>query len=168
MDESTLDALAQARGETRAAYENRARIYRHIYEELAAELGAERAAAVMSRAIRRRGEEVAEAYRAAAAAADLDEVARVFVDSSACGGELFEPGVESREEGAVVLRMTACPLVDAWRADGLAPGEVDRMCEIASAFDYGTFEGAGLTLEFLDRQACPGSTRCLLKVSLPR
>lgn len=161
------DELAHARGETRAAYENRARIYRHLYEELAADIGAEHAADVMARAVRRRGEETAGAYREAAAAGDLDEVARIFCESSACRGELFGPGVEERGERSIVLRMTACPLVDAWRADGLPDADVDLMCRIASAIDHGTFEGAGLTLEFLDRRGRPGSSRCLLRLTVP-
>ena len=37
---------------------------------------------------------------------DLDEVARIFVASSACGGELFAPSVESREPGGETVGPT--------------------------------------------------------------
>jgi len=70
------------------------------------------------------------------------------------------------EPGAVLLRMTACPLVDAWQGLGLSSEETDLLCEIAAAVDYGTFEGAGLDLEFLDRKGTEGSSRCLLRLSL--
>src|SRR5512141_725237 len=105
----TGDDLEQARRETRAAFENRALMYYYIFDELATEIGRDRAVDVMKRAIRRRGVEVGRKYAAAAKAGDLDEVARIFCETSPCQGTLFEPGVEERGEGRVVLRMEACP-----------------------------------------------------------
>lgn len=160
--------VQQARAETRASFENRALMYWYIYQELSAEVGDDRAAEVMKRAIRRRGEEIGERYREAAQAGDLEEVARIFCAESACEGELFTPGVEEQAEEHVVLRMDTCPLVDAWRKAGLSDEEVDRMCEIASAVDYGTFEGAGLELTFRERQAEPGGKCCLLELRVPK
>jgi len=157
-------ALDNSRRETRAAFENRALMYYHLFEVLAEELGEERAADVMKRAIHRRGLVVGQKYQPAAEAGDLDEVGRLFCEGSPCQGTLFEPGIEGRGEDVIVLRMTACPLVDAWRAAGATPNEVDTLCEIAAAVDEGTFEGAGLDLLFLDRLGRPGSTRCLLEL----
>jgi hypothetical protein len=57
--------------------------------------------------------------------------------------------------------------VDAWRAAGLDVDEIEHLCQIAAAVDEGTFEGAGLELEFLDRIGQPGSERCLLHLRLP-
>jgi len=160
-------ALARSRAETRAAFANRALMYAAIFDELEAELGTERATALMKRAIYRRGLDIGRKYRAAAEAGDLDEVGRLFVEGSPCEGALFEPAVdEAPERGRVVLRMTACPLADAWREAGLGSERVDLLCEIAAAVDEGTFEGAGLDLRFLDRQACSGSDRCLLELRL--
>ncbi len=164
---SANDALEQSRAETRAAFENRALMYFHLFEVLAEELGEERAVEVMKRAVYRRGLEVAEKYKAAGAAGDLDEVGRVFCGGSPCEGTLFEPGVERRDEDLIVLRMTACPLVDAWRKEGASAEKIDSLCEIAAAVDEGTFEGAGLELVFLDRLGSPGSDRCLLELRLP-
>ncbi len=161
------DALDISRQETRSAFENRALMYLYIYEELSDELGPEKAAELMKRAIHRRGLEVGRKYRPAVAAGDLEEVAAVFCDGSPCEGELFEPGVEEQGEERVVLRMSACPLVDAWRGVGLLPEEIDTMCDIAAAVDEGTFEAAGLELTFLDRLGSPGSTHCLLALRLP-
>lgn len=158
------DDLTKARAETRAAFENRALIYLSLYEELSDELGSERAAELMARAIRRRGEDVGRKYAGAARAGDLDAVGRIFCEGSPCGGELFHPGVEEAGENRIVLRMTSCPLVDAWRDAGLDPDEVDAMCEIAAAVDEGTFEGAGLDLVFLERAGAPGCDRCLLEL----
>lgn len=158
--------LDKSRRETRAAFENRAIIYYYLFDELAAEVGRERAADIMKRAIRRRGVEVGRQYAEAARAGDLEAVGRIFCEGSPCGGELFEPGVEAREGERIVLRMTGCPLVDAWEGLGLSAEEIDPMCEIAAAVDYGTFEGAGLELEFLDRAGREGSDRCLLELKL--
>lgn len=159
--------LEQSQAETRAAFENRALMYAYLYEELADELGDERATELMKRSIHRRGLEVGRKYRPAAHARDLSEVARIFCEGSPCAGELFEPGIEEEDEERIVLRMTACPLLDAWRAAGLGPEELDHMCAIAAAVDEGTFEGAGLELTFLDRMGCSGSERCLLELRLP-
>ena len=162
--------LAAARAETRAAFVNRALVLAHIYEVMEEELGAERATEVMKRAIYRRGLEIADKYRAAVAARDLPEVGRLFVEGSASGGTIFTPSIEeyASEEGRLVLRMDTCALKDAWIEAGYPPERVDVLCEIAAAVDYGTFEGAGLTLRFLDRQACSGgSGRCLLELTLP-
>jgi len=161
-------ALENARAETRAAFENRGIMYAYIFDELEEELGTERATELMKRAIFRRGLEVGERYRAAAQAGDLSEVARLFVEGSPCGGALFTPGIEGADSEKVVLRMTTCPLADAWRAAGYSEERVDQLCEIAAEVDEGTFEGAGLDLTFLDRQVCPGSCACLLELRLPR
>lgn len=159
--------LDRAHAETRASFENRALMYAYIYDELAGELGAERATAIMKRAIFRRGLEVGDGYRDAVEAGDLEEVARRFVAGSPAGGALFEPAIEMQpSEGRVVLSMSGCPLKDAWHKAGYSDEQVDHLCEIAAAIDEGTFEGAGLDLRFLDRQACKDSEKCLLELKL--
>jgi hypothetical protein len=161
------DELEQSRAETRASFENRALMYAYIYEELSDELGPERAQELMKRAIHRRGLEIGRKYRAAAHARDLAEVGAIFCEGSPCGGELFNPGIEQEGDDHIVLSMTSCPLLDAWKEAGLDPQEIDTMCSIAAAVDEGTFEGAGLELEFLDRLGRPGSERCLLLLRTP-
>lgn len=166
MHDIDREALDRAHRETRAAFENRALMYHYIFQEFAEEIGGPRTAELMKRAIRRRGREGSTKYDQAVRAGDLDAVGHIFCEGSASNGALFEPGVESRDEGVVVLRMTACPLVDAWRSLGLPAEEIDALCEIAAAVDEGTFEGAGLELTFLDRLGRPGSSRCLLELRL--
>jgi hypothetical protein len=164
MDPSDLE---RSQAETRAAFETRALMYAAIYEELAREIGPQQAATVMKRAIHKRGLEVGLKYREAASAGDLDEVGRIFVEGSPVGGALFTPGIEERGQDVVVLRMTSCPLVDAWKAQGLDDAAIDVLCEIAAAVDEGTFESAGLELTFLDRLGKAGSDRCLLRLEIP-
>lgn len=162
-----MDELKKSRRETRASFENRALVYAHLFETLAGEFGEDRAAELMREAIRARGLEVGEKYRAAGEAGDLEEVGRLFCETSPCAGTLFEPAIEESGEGRIVLSMRQCPLVDAWRAAGKTDAEVDRLCWIASAVDEGTFERAGLELEFLERAASPGASRCLLELKVP-
>jgi hypothetical protein len=152
--------------ETRAAFANRALVYLHMYETLAEELGPDQATELMKRAIYQRGLELSQRYREAADAGDLAEIGELFCSGSPCQGALFEPAVEQLGTSRVVLRMTACPLVDAWREHNVSDEEIDILCAIAAAVDEGTFEGAGLTLEFLERLGQPGSERCLLDVRL--
>mgnify|MGYP001793209776 CR=1 FL=1 len=161
------DELEQSRDETRAAFANRALIYAAMFEELSDELGPDRATEVMKRAIYRRGVDVGRKYRAAASSGDLEEVGRIFCEGSPCDGALFEPGVEELSDESTVLRMESCPLVDAWREEGLEPDEIDALCAIAAAVDEGTFEGAGLELTFLECLGQPGGHRCLLEITLP-
>jgi hypothetical protein len=160
------DELEKARAETRAAFENRALMYAHLFEELSDELGPERAAELMKRAIHRRGLEVGQKYRPAASNGDLETVGCIFCEGSPCEGELFHPAVDELDEYRTVLSMAACPLVDAWRGAGLDPHEIDLLCEIAAAVDEGTFEAAGLQLTFLDRLGRPGSSHCLLELRI--
>jgi hypothetical protein len=161
-------ALETSRAETRASFANRALMYSYIFDEAEKELGTEAATQMMRRAIYRRGLEVGEKYRPAAEAGDLAEVARLFVDGSPAGGTMFTPGVEEADADGrrLVLRMTTCPLADTWREAGYSAEKVDLLCDIAAAVDEGTFAGAGLDLTFLDRQACPGSCKCLLELKL--
>lgn len=160
--------LEQSHAETRAAFENRGIMYAYIFDELESELGTERAVEIMKRAIHRRGLEIGQRYRAAAEAGDLAEVARLFVEGSPANGALFTPSVAELADDHVVLSMTSCPLVDAWRGAGYSDERVDLLCEIAAAVDEGTFAGAGLDLTFVDRQPCPGSEACLLRLTVPR
>jgi hypothetical protein len=160
--------LAKARAETRVAFENRALMYAYIYEELEMEIGPQRAADLMRRALFRRGLEEGGRYREAVSAGDLEQVVALYIEGSPAGGSLFEPDVQVVTEGGdrVVLRMSCCPLKDAWRVAGFSAEKVERLCEIASAADEGTFKGAGLELGFLDRQTSRGSGVCLLELRL--
>jgi hypothetical protein len=165
-EETTRDELDKAQAETRGAFENRALMYFYIFDELSAEVGRDKAAEVLKRAIRRRGVEVGKKYAPAAEARDLAEIGRIFCEGSPCQGQLFHPAVEETGEDRIVLSMTSCPLMDAWKGLGLAPEEMDLLCDISNAVDYGTFEGAGLDLEFLDRLGVPGGEKCVLELKL--
>jgi hypothetical protein len=166
-DQNPDASLEQSRRETRAAFENRALMYYHIYTVLTEEFGSDRAVELLKRAIHRRGLEVGAKYEQAGKAGDLEAVGRLFCEGSPCGGALFHPAVEELEEGRIVLSMQTCPLVDAWRAEGLSEPEIDVLCDVSNAVDEGTFERAGLDLVFLERLAAPGESRCVLELRVP-
>jgi hypothetical protein len=163
-DPSPEFEVEQSRRETRAAFENRALMYYHVFSVLTEEYGRDRAVELMKRAIHRRGLEVGAKYEEAGRSGDLEAVGRLFCDGSPCGGELFHPAIEELEEGRIVLSMQTCPLVDAWRAEGLTGEEIDVLCDVSNAVDEGTFERAGLDLVFLERLAAPGGSRCVLEL----
>jgi hypothetical protein len=131
------------RGELEEAFRNRAHLYRILLEELEAELGPERAEAVLARAVERRGREVA-AGLFAGLAADPQAVGARFLAASPDGGRLYPHDAECRD-GAMAIRVHRCPLKEAWRESRLGPERIATLCRIAGAFDRGLFEAAGLT-----------------------
>lgn len=143
--------------EVRASFKNRALIYLHIYDELAAELGPEKAREIMKRAIYKRGVEVGRAFQKYAPA-DMKGLCEAFVGGSPAGGALFEPHVERCDEGGIDLTFRRCPLKEAWLEAGLPEEKVALLCEIAATVDYGTFEGIGF--RFTADTYKPGADGC--------
>ena len=137
MDEATL------RRELEDAYRSRAHLYRTIYDELAAELGAENATRLLAKAIERRGGEVAAALFADLPNAGARAIGDRFLAVSPDGGRMYPCTVERRANGMTV-KVSRCPLKDAWVESGLAPEQVAHLCRIAGAFDRGLFEAAGV------------------------
>lgn len=139
MNDRTIDTL---RRELEEAFRARAHLYRTIYDELAADLGAERAERLLSRAIEKRGAEVA-----AALFKDTSRNAKAigakFLSVSPDGGRMYPCQVETRASG-VTMRVDRCPLKDAWADAGLSGERMARLCRIAGAFDKGLFEAAGV------------------------
>jgi hypothetical protein len=150
MSEDTL------RANLRAQFENRAMIYHLIFDELRKEVGEEKAAEIMGRAIRRRGAQTTglDGY----APADLSGLCEAFVGASPDGGSLFEPEVLRCDAEALDLKFRRCPLKEAWQQAGLPEEDVAKLCAIAAQVDYGTFEAAGF--EFFADTYKPGGEGC--------
>jgi hypothetical protein len=152
MSEETL------RRELYESFKNRARIYHLIFDELRNELGAERAEAVLKRAIYRRGAEIGAAKFAQFAPDDLAGLKAAFLDGIPDAGRMFQPEVLHADAEALDIKFHACPLRDAWQASGLLPEEVATLCRIAARIDNGTFEGAGF--QFSADTWQPGGEGC--------
>ncbi len=130
------------RRELEDAFRNRAHLYRILLEELEAELGVDRAEALMIRALERRGREVA-AVLFGGMAADPVAVGDRFLAVSPDGGRIY-PHAAERHPDRIDIRVERCPLKDAWHEAGLPPERVAALCRLAGAFDRGLFEAAGL------------------------
>lgn len=130
------------RDELYAAFKNRALVYHHLYQELKRDLGEERAADLMKRGIYERGLTVGRRF-ANVPRGDFRALKDAFVSNVPDGGAMFSPQVRRCDVGGLELKLTRCPLKEAWLESGLPDGEVAKLCEIAAQVDYGTFEAAG-------------------------
>jgi hypothetical protein len=136
----------------------RARTYTLIYEELSAELGPERAAALLKRAIYRRGEEKGKALAARLGKPDLAALAGVLSEGGGADDPFGQEVVAAHEEH-VLFRLNSCPLVQAWEEQGLSAEQKQRLCDIAYQVDFGKFEAAGYDLSF-DCRIAKGAATC--------
>src|SRR5688500_4434801 len=136
---ATEDTLRQ---ELEDAFRGRAHLYRVFLDELEAELGPERAEALMVRALEVRGREVATALFTEV---PVDPIAAGdrFLAVSPDGGQMY-PHEAERSHGSMTIRVHRCPLKDAWAGAGLPPDRIATLCRIAGAFDRGLFEAAGV------------------------
>jgi hypothetical protein len=125
------------------AYKHRALLYWHIFDELRDEIGQERAAEVMKRAIYRRGRETGQKY-ARFGPDDVLGLKEAFVGGSADQGRMFQPRVDRADAEAVDITHQACPLKEAWQEAGLSDPDVATLCEIAATIDQGKFDAAGV------------------------
>ncbi|MFH1572502.1 MAG: L-2-amino-thiazoline-4-carboxylic acid hydrolase [Acidobacteriota bacterium] len=144
---------------------NRARIYHHLYRELSAELGEEKAISVLKRAIYRRGQEKGRQLARKIGGQDPRKLADAFVEGKE-GVDVFGHQIVRVDDREVLLRLNECPLVEAWKEMGLQPEQIRTMCDLACQVDFGKFEAAGYRLRFECRIADGGSS-CDLLASRP-
>ncbi|HID75700.1 MAG TPA: hypothetical protein EYP56_06850 [Planctomycetaceae bacterium] len=133
---------AELREQLYESFKNRAMIYYLLYDELRRELGAEKAEAIMARAIYRRGVQKAEKY-ARFAPRDLEGLKEAFLGGLPDQGRLFQPEVVRSDAEGLDIKFHACPLREAWQEAALPDEEVATLCRIAARVDNGKFESAG-------------------------
>ncbi|RWC91418.1 MAG: hypothetical protein E5V58_26415 [Mesorhizobium sp.] len=126
-----------------SAFRNRADLYRLFLDELTAELGGERAEAVMIRTIEQRGKEVAAAAFADFGPNDAPAIGEAFLAVSPDGGRMYPTDVE-RNATHIAFKVKRCPLKDAWVEAGVGEEKLATLCRIAGAFDRGLFEATGV------------------------
>jgi hypothetical protein len=124
------------------SFANRAHIYHLLYKQLRSELGPEKAAELMGRAIRERGVQKAGSY-ASFAPRDLEGLKRAFVGHLPDDGAMFAPEVVRCDAGELDIKFHRCPLKQAWMDAGLPEDQVATLCRIAAQVDVGMFEAAG-------------------------
>jgi hypothetical protein len=146
----------QLERELKDAFKNRALIYWEIYDELRRELGPEKAGALLGRAIERRGKAAGDALLSGIAA-DPVAIGERFLAVSPANGRLFPTEVR-REDGALHIKVKACPLKEAWEESGLPAADMATICRIAGRFDNGVFENRGV--RFSAETWTEGKTGC--------
>jgi hypothetical protein len=142
-----------------SAFRNRADLYRLFLDELTSELGAEKAEAIMTRAIEQRGKEVAAAAFAGFGANDAREIGEAFLAVSPDGGRMYPTDVE-RGNDRIAFRVKRCPLKDAWTEAGVSGEKLATLCRIAGAFDRGLFEATGVRFDNITWTPGHGSGCC--------
>ena len=143
---------------------NRAKIYVRIYRELSAEIGHEKTVSILKRAIYERGKEKGLLLASRIGKPDLHKLAQSFMEGQT-DMDAFGHAIAEERPDCVVLRLNQCPLVEAWREEGLSPEEQATLCDIAYQVDFGKFETAGYKLSF-DCRISDGRKSCDLRVTL--
>ena len=154
----------QLRHELVDSFKDRAILYYLIYNEMRRELGPEKAKAIFSRAIYRRGTQKGKLKYGQYGPGDLAGLKAAFVGSSADGGRMFQPEVVGEDcRRGWDIKHHKCPLKDAWQEMGLPDEEVATLCRIAARVDNGTFEAAGFRF-FADTWQPNGEGCCYLHI----
>lgn len=155
------------------ATRQRAAVYAHLFLVLRKEFGEDRAIGLMSEAIRNFGEEKSKLnYSDKAQKGDLAQAVLEFASPDPVKQHQFAPRIVSlkpeKEPEEAVIAMSRCPLVDEWRAKGFSDRDVDTLCRIAHAVDFGTWEGAlPFSLEFESTRG-QGEDECVLRIKKAR
>ena len=128
------------------AIKARALFYLAFYNAFSAEIGPEKTREIMKRAVYKRGLEIGKRF-AKFAPSDMAGLKDAFLGFIPDPKGTFNPELESCSSAGIDIRLTTCPLKDAWQEAGLSDEEVVIMTDIAGAVDKGTFEGAGFSFE---------------------
>lgn len=137
---------------------NRAMMYYHIFNQMRREIGEQQATAIMKRGIYNRGLEIGRML-AEFGPDNLEGLKNAFVNRMVPDdGRMFKPEVCRCDEQMLEIKMHCCPLKDAYLEAGIGEEDTATMLNIAAQVDYGTFEGAGFSIEARTWQ--PGKKGC--------
>ena len=141
-----------------AQMKNRAMMYYYIYKEVSEEVGSQKAAEILKRAIYKRGLDVGKML-AEFGPDDLNGLKDAFLDRVVpYDGSMFQPEIIGCDDKELDIKFHRCPLKEAYLEAGLSEEETATMLEIAAQVDYGTFEGAGF--DFHAETWQPGRSGC--------
>lgn len=140
-------AVADLRQQVKGALKSRAMLIAAILDELEPEVGAERAQALLTRALRKRGEGAGRRFFSACAPDDFVGLRERFIDFLPDHGGLFELETTRCDAGGLDLKFRTCPVKEAYEEAGLAPERIATLLQMSGAVDVGTFEGAGFAID---------------------
>lgn len=144
--------------QVRACYAHRAK---WLYYLSQGEAQADGSDGPLHKAIRACGH--ADAAGKFAQADDLAAFAEVFKSAPAC--DVFEMEQVELTKDVFSVDFHTCPLVEAWKAAGCSPEEIDALCDIAMDGDRGIVEGLGW-LEFdLQDTIARGGDVCKIRIT---
>ncbi|MGE5247321.1 MAG: L-2-amino-thiazoline-4-carboxylic acid hydrolase [Verrucomicrobiota bacterium] len=147
------------------ATRQRAAVYAHLFLVLRKNLGEKQAVDLMSEAIYNYGREKSQrSYSEKARQGDLGQAAREFASPDPVKQHQFAPRIVSLTPEEAVIAMSRCPLVDEWRAMGLPDHDVETLCNVAHAVDFGTWEGALRCTLCFDGTRGEGRDECVLRI----
>ena len=147
----------------------RAAVYAHLFLVLRKRLGEREAVDLMSEAIYNFGKEKSRRnYSEQAQAGDLAQAAREFASPDPVKQHQFAPRIVSLTPEEAVIHMSKCPLVDEWKAMGLAERDVATLCNISHSVDFGTWEGALRYELHFEGTRGAGCEDCILRVKKPK
>ena len=147
------------------ATRQRAAVYAHLFLVLRKSLGEKQAVDLMSEAIYNFGKEKSRRnYSEKAQGGDLGQAAREFASPDPVKQYQFAPRIVSLTPEEALIAMSRCPLVDEWRAMGLPDKDVETLCNIAHAVDYGTWEGALRCSLCFEGTRGEGRDECVLRI----
>lgn len=138
--------VADLRMQLKGALRSRALLVAALLDELEPEVGAERAEALLTRAMRGRGEAAGRRFLADCAPAAFERLRARFIDILPDHGGLFEIETTRCDAGGLGLKFRTCPVKEAYEEAGIAPERMQRLLRIAGGGDVGTFEGAGFAI----------------------
>ena len=161
MTDQRIEMLSR---ELDAAFRNRADLYRLFLDELETAVGLAEAEALMTRAIAKRGREVASSAFAGFGANDARAIGEAFLAASPDGGRMYPTEVE-RGDTHIAFRVKRCPLKDAWVEAGVGEERLTVLCRIAGAFDRGLFEATGVRFENITWRPGHGSGCCHIRLA---
>ena len=145
------------RQQVKAALKSRALLIAAILDELTPEMGEEKAEALLTRALHKRGFGAGKRFFADCAPANFDGLKTRFIQFLPDHGGLFDIETRCSADGLDV-KFHSCPIKEAYEEVGLPPQRMAALLRISGAVDVGTFEGAGFAIDNDTWQ--PGGNGC--------
>ncbi|MGD9942728.1 MAG: L-2-amino-thiazoline-4-carboxylic acid hydrolase [Burkholderiaceae bacterium] len=161
-----MDEVQSLREQLKGAMKSRAMLYVALYDEISKEVGADKATAIMQRAIRSRGAALGARFRRHAPAdfAALRDDFLGFLGAEPGKPGMFDVEVRRCDASGLDIKFHVCPMKEAWVEAGLDPKLVQTMCAIAGQVDNGAFESAGFELDACTWTVGGEDGCCLLQI----
>ncbi len=135
------------------ATKQRALIYLNIYREGCNTVGRDKIKEIMYKGIYQSGVDKAKDYPEDVKDGNYEALCKALSNSKSKNMDIFDAEVENHKDFCI-FRLNRCALVEAWKEVGLNEDEIQDMCDIAYATDFGKFETLGYEIKFDSRIAC--------------